>query len=765
MFFLILPLRSLADQIPSVWNVPAENYNFVGREEALQTITELFKNAPLKTAVLSGPSGFGKSQIAKRYIYKNYPHYDIVWWFSENQYLELQFEEFSLELGAFLGLDLEERIKTIDRKRLIHIIKEAIRKKNLKCLFVFEDAQTYRDIEPYIPFSHGKNVHVIITTKNANFSAHTIQVKPFKREESIAYIHLFFPDEVKEIKDDLASHLADCPTSLAFAVEYIKNYPGMTIETYIRKHDVETATSSQILSEAAKKLGGTMDAYERELFMAIKMNLEDLQLTSPEAFQLISFLSLLNHTEINVNKIKKWLEIRQINYDMLELMSFINKYSFVETTTLKDKKKVYLSMQELIQKIISTFVPLNEKKQLIEECSYILLESFSGRSDQNAETILKDIAPLLHATKISEEAMRINYYSSTLSSLRIKVFDVLLCGLRDPNKAKVINKHLQEDLKQGIQLSNKDQILYNINLSVFSAMQSSDYKRALDYGTQASDLLGTEGEMYEEKIRLVANLIQYLSLIGNLDQCENLVKRGEDLLPLSQSEAYNALFIFATTMYLLDKGDLHKTINLIVNNKNLLSKLSSYPSIHFYILNQLAEAFLKQGNTRECQKTLKQSEKKALGFYADKKNTFFANLDVLKAACSFNQPNKFKNSEGFIKQALETYAEILQGEDKHRGQAFAHLMLGKLYALHAHYDQAKKQYLISEEIFEKVLQNKKIDDVSELYKSLATLGVDMQDEALTQKYLDKQIEVFGLDHPKTKEISLYFDKREFILPL
>lgn len=296
-------------------------------------------------------------------------------------------------------------------------------------------------------------------------------------------------------------------------------------------------------------------------------------------------------------------------------------------------------------------------------------------------------------------------------------------------------------------------------------MQFSDYKRALDYGTQASNFLGTEGEMYEEKIRLVANLIQYLSLIGNLDQCENLVKRGEDLLPLSQSEAYNALFIFATTMYLLDKGDLHKTINLIVNNKNLLSKLSSYPSIHFYILNQLAEAFLKQGNTRECQKTLKQSEKKALGFYVDKKNTFFANLDVLKAACNFNQPNKFKNSEGLIKQALKTYAEILQGEDKHRGQAFAHLMLGKLYALHAHYDQAKKQYLISEEIFEKVLQNKKIDDVSELYKSLATLGVDMQDEALTQKYLDKQIEVFGLDHPKTKEISLYFDKKGFILPL
>ncbi len=762
---IILPLSSFAVPIPPVWNVPAENHNFVGRTEILQAITELFKNAPLKTAVLHGPSGFGKSQIIKHYIYKHYSQYDIVWWFKGNQYFEPQFEEFALEVGPYMGLDLDKKIKTIEHGRLINIIKGAIRKKSLKCLIIFDDVQTYRDIELYIPFSHEKSIHILITTQNANFSAEAIQVNPFKREESLAYIQLFLPYELPEEKDKLASHLADCPTSIALAVDYIKNYPGMTIETYIRKHNTETAVSPQVLSKAAEKLGGPIDGYAKDLYMAIKMDLEELQRNSQEAFELIGFLSLLNHAEIDVKLIRQWLEVRHIDKDMLVLRDFINKYSFIDTTTLRDKKKVYMSMHELIQKIIGTFVSIDEKKKLIEECILILRKSFRGRSDQVVETILKDRSPLLHTIKISKEADRINYHSPTLSSLRIKALDVLICGLRDFDKAKLIDEHLQKDLRQGIIPPKEDQILYNTGLFVFLVTHFSDYKKALSYGKKASNLIATEDKMFEEKIRLIANQIQYYCLTGDLDKCEALVKRGKALLPLSQSIAYNSFFIFATTIYLIDKGNCQNAIDLILNNKNLLENLNHYPSIRFYILTQLAEAFLKQCNIEKCKKALEQAEKYALEFYADKENTFFANLGVLKAACHFSKPQHFKTSEELIKQALKTYLKIFKGENQYRKQAFAHLMLGKLYALNKHYDQAKTQYLICEQIFEKLLQNKKIDDVSELYKSLAILGVDLQDEVLAHKYLHKQLAIFGLDHLKTKEISVYLDKRKLILPL
>jgi len=67
------------------------------------------------------------------------------------------------------------------------------------------------------------------------------------------------------------------------------------------------------------------------------------------------------------------------------------------------------------------------------------------------------------------------------------------------------------------------------------------------------------------------------------------------------------------------------------------------------------------------------------------------------------------------------------------------------------WDQAKKHYLLSEQIFEKALKNKKIDDVSELYKMLAILGMDAPDELLVHTYSKKQLDTFGVYHPKTIE--------------
>lgn len=46
---------------------------------------------------------------------------------------------------------------------------------------------------------------------------------------------------------------------------------------------------------------------------------------------------------------------------------------------------------------------------------------------------------------------------------------------------------------------------------------------------------------------------------------------------------------------------------------------------------------------------------------------------------------------------------------------------------------------ISEKIYYKLLNNKKIEDVSELYKWLSVLGVDSKDEVLTHDYFKKEV--------------------------
>jgi hypothetical protein len=777
--FVLLPMEQpggVAASFPRVWNMPADNPHFVGREEILDEISAIFKSAPLKTAVISGHQGFGKSQTAKHYAHQNFGQYDIVWWFRANQYLKPQFEKFALEVALHLGLNLntEDAISAMGHERLISLVKGRIRQKNLKCLIIFDDAQTYADIEPYVLFSHEDTIHTLVTTKNANLAQNSIQIKPFTRGTSIKYINIFLPNESQKSKGLLAGHFSDCPAALALSINYIKGYPGMNIERYLNKH-AKAKGSLLPNNEQEKKLGSSMDDYEADLLVAIQVNMAELRKNSEEAFHLLGLLSLFHRDEIPITLIENWVEKKNTSTDVKKLMDLINRYSFIEVTIPKKNgvenrrakinKGAYISMQELIQKIVNTLIPLPEKKKLIDEAVQALKPSLSDRSDKMAEAILKDNNPLLHMIRISTEADNIAHHGEDLAMMRVKALDILMGTIRDIEVGKEIICHLDRDFQSGITLSKENKILYNINLSLFSALESANYERSIAYGKKALELLETEEKMYEEKIRTVANLIQHHMLSGLSDKCQKFVEMGDKLLPLSQSRLDNILYIYATTMFLLDQGEIEKTITLVRSHEYLWEKQNHYPLIRYFTINQLAEALIKHGEIGEAKNLLSQSEKYAKVFYGEgAQNNFIGKLYLLKAACQLNNSAPFESTKTLIDKGLNAYESSQKSTNKHRTQAFGYLQLGKLYHLHQRYKQAKTHYLKSEEIFDDVLKNKKIDDVSELYKQLAILGVDAIDEALTHTYLKKQMAVFGLDHPKTKEIILYLDRMGLALP-
>jgi len=124
----------------------------------------------------------------------------IVWWFKGNQYLEHQFENFALALESELEIKLGDNLKSLEHGQLIMKVKEAIGKKNLKCLIIFDDVDVYNSIDAYIPFTHENNVQTIITTKNTDFSTNAIKVPPFSEQESLSHLDRFFPYESHEVK-------------------------------------------------------------------------------------------------------------------------------------------------------------------------------------------------------------------------------------------------------------------------------------------------------------------------------------------------------------------------------------------------------------------------------------------------------------------------------------------------------------------------------------------------------------------------------------
>ena len=172
---------------------------------------------------------------------------------------------------------------------------------------------------------------------------------------------------------------------------------------------------------------------------------------------------------------------------------------------------------------------------------------------------------------------------------------------------------------------------------------------------------------------------------------------------------------------------------------------------------------VRQEKEEEAAILLKQLEPLGQALYKDRENTFYAHLGILKAQCLL-KGNHINEAETLLHQALDLYAESPGGDARHRKQAFTHFVLGTLYERTGKYGKALACYLKSESIYEILLKEKAIEDVSLLYKRLALLGVALKDESLTHTYLKRHLKTFGIQHPRTQEIIHHLDRKRLMIP-
>lgn len=270
-------------------------------------------------------------------------------------------------------------------------------------------------------------------------------------------------------------------------------------------------------------------------------------------------------------------------------------------------------------------------------------------------------------------------------------------------------------------------------------------------------ILAPYEEYKEEKLRAITNLIQYRAMRGEWEKTKDLVEQGKRIIPSLPCDSCICFFIYAWAITLNDQGKFQQALDAL-NITNAYPMLSiEYPPTYQGVTLQKIEALIKLGKLDEARNHIKELEKKLKEFYA-KKTAVLAYLLTLKSMVLFRHPRERPQAFEIIKDALEIYNQSFRSPIRHRAQARTHLALGKAYTIQHDFPNALKAYLMSDKIYTAVLKSKNIDDVSDLYKDLAILGVDMEDEALTHKYLNAHTKTFGLDHPRTKEIFHYLDR-------
>lgn len=691
----------------------------------------------------------------------------IIWWIDAQQDIPSQFEKLAISLNSILPTGEKIETFTLSKDALVDRVKDILRVKNIRFLLIFDNAETYAQLEKYIPYvSDSAGAHVLLTSRHANIWTDRVEVGKFERKESISLIKKTLSKEKDEDVQRLAESLSDYPLGLTLAVGFIKSSPTTTIDKYLAMHMKRT------LKKGDEMPNSISDSYSKDALAALEISLKSIEEKSKDALKTLFFMSLLNSKDIPEVYIELWLKKMKSPLTADEAIKYIYDQSLIGVSEKIDpnikgkyssKRVHYLSIHDLIHQLLKEKLPIEEKKKLIDTAAEVMLEVFSGTAEIFTTKITKEPIHLLHAQKLCETANKLNYLTPNLLKLKICIFECLMGGFRNFEDAKIFIREIEQDVVSGLVIEPYYKAILKINQG-FLETANVDFDKALAYMKEGLSILTSLKVYRGESLRAITNIAQYYILRGEISLAEEYINRGKRIFTESPSPNYNCLFIFVWSMLLTNQGKLEDSLEVLNKAKKYPHLSADSPTIDHAILNQKIETFIKQERAKEASTALEEYERKTREFFQKKQGKILANILVYRSLILLYEKKNITEVFQNILEAIKSYEELFHGSKVHRNQARAYFVLGKAHLMNEEYEAALNQYLKSEEIYSIALKEKKIDDVSELYKELAILGATLKDEELVHKYLNAHIHTFGHSHPRTQEIILYLDKEGVGIP-
>ena len=262
--------------MPGVWNIPARNPGFTGRDDLLAEVREqLLAGDKAVVQALHGMGGVGKTQLAAEYAHRFAGAYDLAWWVNAEQggLIGDQVAALGLALGCVQPGAGTQTVRAAVLAELRH---------RGRSLLVFDNAEDPADVAPWLPGGGG---HVLITSRQRGWDevAAPVEIDVLARAESVAILQARVAVLSGADADRLAAELGDLPLAIAQAAGFMAD-TGMAADEFLA---LLRTRAGQLLAQ------GAPGSYPRSLAAAAGLIADRLARQDPAAAELASVCAFL----------------------------------------------------------------------------------------------------------------------------------------------------------------------------------------------------------------------------------------------------------------------------------------------------------------------------------------------------------------------------------------------------------------------------------------------------------------------------------------
>jgi len=263
--------------VPRVWNLPARNPGFTGRDGLLVVVRDrLVAGDRAVVQAFQGMGGVGKTQLAIEYAHRFAESYDLVWWVDAER-AGLMGDQFAA-LGGALGCVEPGASAGVVRVAVLGELHHRGR-----WLLVFDNVQNPADISGWLPGGGG---HVLITSRKRAWAevAAPVEVDVLARDESVALLRGRVSGLGAADADRVADQLGDLPLAVAQAAGFMAE-TGTPAAEYL---GLLAAQAGALLAQVPPG-----SAYPRSLAAVTRLAADQLDLKDPAAAQLAAVCAFL----------------------------------------------------------------------------------------------------------------------------------------------------------------------------------------------------------------------------------------------------------------------------------------------------------------------------------------------------------------------------------------------------------------------------------------------------------------------------------------